>query len=72
MLEADKAFNSQPTEYQQTMPLVLQAIRQLDPIMSWRVPHFDRTITDKMEGKPYKERLIIAGALIAAELDRIS
>lgn len=26
---------------------------------------------DKMMSKPYKERLIIAGALIAAEIDRI-
>jgi hypothetical protein len=27
---------------------------------------------EKMTGKPYKERLIIAGALIAAEIDRLN
>ena len=37
------------------------------PPMNW-----DEHIWDKMISKPYKERLIIAGALIAAELDRLS
>lgn len=32
---------------------------------------WDDTICAKMINKPYKERLIIAGALIAAEIDRI-
>lgn len=32
---------------------------------------WDAAIYDKMYGKSYEERLIIAGALIAAELDRI-
>ena len=32
---------------------------------------WDETIWNKMINKPYKERLIIAGALIAAEIDRI-
>lgn len=32
-------------------------------------PTFDKEIFKKMVNKPYKERLIIAGALIAAELD---
>lgn len=32
---------------------------------------WDRNIWLKMIGKPYKERLIIAGALIAAEIDRL-
>lgn len=36
------------------------------PPMNW-----DERIWDKMISKPYKERLIIAGALIAAELDRL-
>lgn len=35
-------------------------------------PHdWDSELWLKMMGKPYKERLIIAGALIAAEIDRI-
>ena len=33
--------------------------------------HWDSTLWTKMKNKPYKERLIIAGALIAAELDCI-
>lgn len=32
---------------------------------------WDKAICEKMLGKSYKERLIIAGALIAAELDRL-
>jgi hypothetical protein len=36
------------------------------------MPHgWDKTIWLKMANKPYKERLIIAGALIAAEIDRL-
>ena len=34
-------------------------------------PEWDNDICRKMFGKPYKQRLIIAGALIAAEIDRI-
>lgn len=33
--------------------------------------HWDPEIWKKMMDKPYEERLIIAGALIAAELDRL-
>lgn len=33
---------------------------------------WDAVIWDKMVNKPYKERLIIAGALIAAEIDRLN
>jgi len=35
-------------------------------------PMWNRTIWKKMCEKSYKERLITAGALIAAEIDRIS
>lgn len=34
--------------------------------------NWDFSIWKKMVGKPYKERLIIAGALIAAEIDRLN
>lgn len=34
-------------------------------------PGWDESIWKKMANKPYRERLIIAGALIAAEIDRI-
>lgn len=36
------------------------------------IPGWDKTIWKKMINKNYKERLIIAGALIAAEIDRLS
>lgn len=34
-------------------------------------PGWDKSIVIKMARKSYKERLIIAGALIAAEIDRL-
>ena len=34
--------------------------------------NWDRNVVAHMMQKPYKERLIIAGALIAAELDRLT
>lgn len=37
----------------------------------FRPKGWNKDIWDKMLGKPYKERLIIAGALIAAEIDRL-
>lgn len=33
---------------------------------------WDREICDRMMRKPYEERLVIAGALIAAEIDRLN
>lgn len=36
------------------------------PPLGW-----DKEIWDKMKNKPYKDRLVIAGALIAAEIDRL-
>jgi len=36
------------------------------------IPKWDKSIWYKMIKKPYKERLVIAGALIAAEIDRLN
>jgi len=33
--------------------------------------HWDSKLIQKMISKPYKERLIIAGAFLAAEIDRV-
>lgn len=42
-------------------------------MITWFTPKgWDHNIWNKMCHKSYKERLIIAGALIAAEIDRIS
>lgn len=42
-----------------------------DLIFQARLQNWDAEILQRMVNKPYKERLIIAGALIAAEIDRI-
>jgi len=34
--------------------------------------YWDQSILEKMDNKPYKEKLVIAGALIAAEIDRLN
>lgn len=39
--------------------------------LSMMPPWWNRKVSKKMVSKPYKERLIIAGALIAAEIDRL-
>lgn len=46
----------------------------LDPVPKFENRPFgwDRAIWFKMINKPYKERLIISGALIAAEIDRLN
>lgn len=44
----------------------------VEGMVKWYTPFgWDEELWRKMLLKPYKERLIIAGALIAAEIDRI-
>ena len=50
-----------------TMKLICITAKISDPPIDWNF-----SIWDKMRNKPIKERLIIAGALIAAELDRLN
>lgn len=46
-------------------------IPELD-VYNYNAPDgWDEKLWEKMTSKPYKERLIIAGALIAAEIDRL-
>lgn len=42
-----------------------------DLIILTRLKNWNKEILSRMVNKPYKERLIIAGAFIAAEIDRI-
>lgn len=42
------------------------------PINTGFPPEWDKDVVDKMRSKSYYKRLIIAGALIAAEIDRIN
>ena len=44
-----------------------EALNHFQPPNGWNIDLYK-----KMREKPYKERLIIAGALIAAELDRLN
>lgn len=69
-LRADKAYNSQ--EVGGYFPLQCGTIYLLDQHFAHTPTHWDGKLLDKMKSKPYKERLIIAGALIAAEIDRLS
>lgn len=47
-------------------------ISPMDIIMEFgKLKDWDRGIIQKMVQKSYKERLVIAGALIAAEIDRL-
>lgn len=52
---------------------MLLAVSHEEGIDSMSFPDgWDHDVCEKMIGKPYKERLIIAGALIAAEIDRLN
>lgn len=52
--------------------MMLLAVEWEEGIDSESYPEgWDKEICREMLSKPYKERLIIAGALIAAEIDRI-
>ncbi len=53
------------------LPLVCGAIYLTDDNFKRTPSHWNKEILNKMRGKDYKERLIIAAALIAAEIDRL-
>lgn len=63
-IEKDVTFN----ECQQ---LCEGAIALLTTTKGWMPLDWDKATCEKMLSKTYKERLIIAGALIAAEIDRL-
>ena len=63
-IEKDVRENS---DYQ----LSIGALKLLDPTDQLPPNGWDINIYNKMRHKPYKDRLIIAGALIAAEIDRL-
>ena len=66
----DAQFNSK-MEFNGLPALPLAVVGLLDDSCQ-RVPgHWDTKRLEKMRSKPYKERLIIAGAMLAAEIDRI-
>ena len=67
-IDYDVKFNS---ENQLSQAAERLCIPDLD-VVNWFVPkYWNEELWDKMASKPYKERLIIAGVLIAAEIDRL-
>ena len=52
-------------------PIPIAVIGILDDSFQHAPVHWDKKMLDKIRKKPYKERLIIAGALLAAEIDRV-
>ena len=66
----DVQYNSNLTGYG-IMPLTVGAIGLLDDTFNHVPLHWNGETIIHMRSKPYKEKLIIAGALIAAELDRL-
>jgi hypothetical protein len=66
-VENDKFFNNQQQLADAAMMLLEEEIHELTPPpYKWNSERWK-----KMISKPIKERLIIAGALIAAEIDRL-
>jgi len=52
-------------------PIPIAVIGILDDSFQHAPAHWDKKMLDRIRKKPYKERLIIAGALLAAEIDRV-
>jgi hypothetical protein len=70
-VDVDVQYNSTPTKYNGMMPLIMGATRLLDSAFKWSPDYWNQDIFEHMISKNYKERLVIAAALIAAEIDRI-
>jgi hypothetical protein len=52
--------------------LAQAAAALLEGNISWMPENWDHDICKKMVEKPFEQRLVIAGALIAAEIDRLN
>ena len=66
----DAQFNSL-MQFNGLPALPIAVIGILDNSFRHAPAHWDKKLLDKIQKKPYKERLIIAGALLAAEIDRV-
>lgn len=78
--QIEKHGRTPETDYNQNyegqLPFAASCLA-FDEIEDWDARHeapvnWNLDIWQKMHDKPHKERLIIAGALIAAELDRLA
>ena len=63
----DVKFNNKGQLKDAAFRLLFSLCRHLDPPEGWNVK-----VWNKMKRKTVKEKLIIAGALIAAEIDRLN
>jgi len=71
-IEADVKFNSvSDSNFPYIMPLVRGALGLLDKSYERSPDHWNPATVDHMKEKKYKDKLITAGALIAAEIDRL-
>lgn len=66
-VEADKKFNRKRQLRQAAHALIEESAFINEAPEGW-----DKGIWSKMKRKPLRDRLIIAGALIAAEIDRLA
>ena len=68
----DVAENSKPTGPFNMLPLMIGVANCARIVGGLPWPEdWNKDVCEKINNKTYKERLIIAGALIAAEIDRI-
>lgn len=69
----DVAENSKPTGPFRMLPLLIGVAKCSGVVGGLPWPeNWDKAICEKMDNKTRKEKLIIAGAFIAAELDRLN
>jgi len=66
----DAQFNS-IMQFNGIYVIPIAVIGILDDSFQHAPAHWDKKMLDKIRKKSYKERLIIAGAFIAAEIDRV-
>lgn len=70
-IQSDVEINSEPNGPFQLPPLVIAATKCLGSIGGIPWPsHWDKSICEKIDGKTEIEKLVRAGAFIAAEIDR--
>jgi len=67
-IESDVKFNQ---NYQLSIAAATLCTRHINSVYFKQPKGWDRELWEKMRNETYKERLIIAGALIAAEIDRL-
>ena len=69
----DVAENSRPVGHLKMQPLLIGAVKCTGVVGGLPWPdNWNEVVCDKIDKKTRKEKLIIAGAFIAAEIDRLN